>query len=129
MVITTPPAVYEPLLSRLQEMGTNAVRAVPAIVAMAEQPEAYPRAVSALIAITGEAKLSLAMIVRAATNGHVSAISALAEYGSAARHILPQLLPLTTNSDPQVSFQAEIAVRKIRGEVGGNRAVDGALSE
>jgi hypothetical protein len=86
-----------------------------------------PLALDALSVIRGPA--SLPFLVQVATNAHTVAISAVGEYGRAAQAYLPQLLPLTTNADPQVSFQAEIAVRKIRGEVGGNRAVGGALTE
>ncbi len=59
---------------------------------------------------------SVPFVLAAATNGHIGAIAALGEYGPKMNHLLPHLFPLTTNSDPQVSFQAEIAVRKIRGE-------------
>lgn len=121
----------------LQLGGTNAEAAVPALLALAARPADleqarrlakrpvppgvhpsdwpgdYSLALRALIAIRGQA--SIPFLVKAATNGHVGALSALGEYGPTAQACLPQLLPLTTNADPQVSFQAEIAVRKIRG--------------
>lgn len=70
-----------------------------------------PLVLDALSVIRSQA--SLLFLVQVATNANTVAISAVGEYGRAAQAHLPQLLPLTTNADPQVRFQAEIAVRKI----------------
>jgi hypothetical protein len=110
-----PAMINSPLLDALMAGGSNAVPAVPAIIAVAEDPAMFAQVVRALMVIQGRADLSVPVLLRAATNGHVGAVSALGEFGPEVKHLLPQLLPLTTNSDPQVSFQAEIAVRKIQG--------------
>lgn len=126
------------LIIALHQAGTNAEPAVPVLLALTSRakdqeeeralksrpvPPGVPLAYSssfyglvlhALIDIRGDA--ALPFLLQSATNGHVGAVAALGEYGPAAAHLLPQILPLTTNADPPVSFQADIAARKIRGE-------------
>lgn len=128
------------LVYSLQSAGTNAEASVPALLTLAAHPadleqtrqqakrpvppgihpsdwtDDYHLVLRALCDIRGQA--SIPFLVKAATNGHVGALSALGEYGPVAQAWLPQLLPLTTHGDPQVSFQAEIAVRKIRSGTG-----------
>lgn len=126
------------LIGALHQAGTNAEPAVPVLLALASRTKSkeadqalksrpvppgvhplyssscYNLVLHALIDIRGDA--ALPFLLQAATNGHVGAVAAFGEYGPTAAHLLPQILPLTTNADPSVSFQAEIAVRKIRGE-------------
>jgi hypothetical protein len=126
------------LIGALHQAGTNAVPAVPVLLALTSRTKAkeadkalesrpvppgvpwafassfYGLVLHALIDIRGDA--ALPFLLQAATNRHVGAVAALGEYGPTAAHLLPHILPLTTNADPSVSFQAEIAVRKIRGE-------------
>lgn len=126
------------VIGALHQAGTNAEPAVPVLLALASRTKAkeedkalksrpapsgvpwsysssyYGLVLHALIDIRGDA--ALPFLLQAATNRHVGAVAALGKYGPTAAHLLPQILPLTTNADPQVSFQADIAVRKIRGE-------------
>jgi hypothetical protein len=126
------------LIGALQQAGTNAEPAVPVLLALAsrtkskeednalkirtvppEVPMVYSASVYGLVLhalsdIRGDA--ALPFLLQAVTNRHVGALAALGKFGPSAAHLLPQILSLTTNADPSVSFQAEIAVRKIRGE-------------
>jgi hypothetical protein len=126
------------LIGALHQAGTNAEPAVPVLLALAsrtkskeednalkirtvppEVPMVYSASVYGLVLhalsdIRGDA--ALPFLLQAVTNRHVGALAALGKFGPSAAHLLPQILTLTTNADPSVSFQAEIAVRKIRGE-------------
>ena len=126
------------LIGALHQAGTNAEPAVPVLLALAsrtkskeednalkirtvppEVPMVYSASVYGLVLhalsdIRGDA--ALPFLLQAVTNRHVGALAALGKFGPSAAHLLPQILSLTTNADPSVSFQAEIAVRKIRGE-------------
>lgn len=113
---TTSSVVRGATLAALGSRNPPPGEAVVAAIVAARYPDNEFQAAILLTRLQAEPSIALPILMRHAATNPALNLSFVTLWGTNAAPWLPQILPLATNADPQVSFLAEIAVRKIRGE-------------
>lgn len=112
---TSESATQLAVLPVLKRANLSPAAVVPVLVHAARNPKVAYLAARHLTDLHREPTVAIPALTQAAAKGNVTAAGLIGEWGTNAAPWLPAILALTTNANPQVSFQAEIAVRKIQG--------------
>ncbi len=114
------------VIAYIPTAGTNAWRAVPALIECLKDPAVAIQAAGALGRLPGRPTNAVpaltAMLQNPTPNYSAAAAFALAAVGPSARSAVPELLTMLNSSSPEASSAASVALRQIAPEVLTNAA-------